>query len=95
LDPARYAGRYERSGITTEVMEENGGLTLRATVTGPLAEVVPKPVHEYPLVAVEPDVFALKDPAETTWTAVTFYELADGARYVHYGARANPFVEAG
>jgi CubicO group peptidase (beta-lactamase class C family) len=95
FDPARYTGRYERSGITTEVMEADGGLTLRATVTGPLAELVPKAVHEYPLVAVGPDVFALKDPAETTWTAVTFYELADGARYVHYGARANPLVEAG
>jgi len=66
---------------------------LRATVTGPLAEVVPKPVHEYPLVPVEPDVFVVKDPAETTWTAVTFYEIASGARYVHYGARANPLVD--
>jgi CubicO group peptidase (beta-lactamase class C family) len=95
FDPAGYVGRYERSGITTEVMEEDGGLTLRATVTGPLAEIMPKPVHEFPLVAVEHDVFALKDPAETTWTAVTFYELADGARYVHYGARANPLVSGG
>ena len=93
FDPARYVGRYERSGITTEVTEQDGGLTLRATVTGPLAELVPKPVHEYPLVPVEPDVFALKDPAETTWTAVTFYEIAGGARYVHYGARANPLVD--
>jgi len=40
-------------------------------------------------------VFALKDPAETTWTAVTFYEIAGGARYLHYGARANPLVESG
>jgi hypothetical protein len=62
-------------------------------MTGPLAELMPKPVHEYPLVPVEYDVFALKDPAETTWTAVTFYELAGGARYVHYGARANPLVD--
>ena len=93
FDPARYVGRYERSGITTEVTEQDGALTLRATVTGPLAELVPKPVHEYPLVPVEPDVFALKDPAETTWTAVTFYEIAGGARYVHYGARANPLVD--
>lgn len=93
VDPRRYTGRYERAGVTTEVLEDAGGLMLRATVTGPLAEVMPKPVHEYPLVAVEPDVFAIKDPAETTWTAVTFYELADGSRYVHYGARANPLVD--
>ena len=25
----------------------------------------------------------------------TFYELEDGSRYVHYGARANPLVSAG
>ena len=62
FDPARYVGRYERSGITTEVTEQEGGLTLRATVTGPLAEVVPKPVHEYPLVPVEPDVFVVEGP---------------------------------
>ena len=94
IDPTRYAGRYERSGVTTEVMESEGGLALRATVTGPLAEIVPKRVHEYPLVAVEPDLFVLRDPAETTWTVVTFYALPDGSRYVHYGARANPLVEA-
>jgi len=31
-------------------------------------------------------------PGVETWSAVTFYALADGARYVHYGARANPLV---
>jgi CubicO group peptidase (beta-lactamase class C family) len=95
FDPARYVGRYARSGITTEVMEQDGELALRATMTGPLAELAPKSVHEYPLVPVEADVFALKDPAEATWTAVTFYELPGGARYVHYGARANPLVDRG
>jgi CubicO group peptidase (beta-lactamase class C family) len=93
-DPARYVGRYERSGLTTVVTTEpDGGLVLRATVTGPLAELVPKPVHEYPLVPVERDVFAVKDPGATTWTAVTFYALEDGTRYVHFGARANPLIE--
>ncbi len=92
FDPARYVGRYERTGVTTEVMERGGGLVLRGTITGPLAEIVPEPVHEYPLVAVEPDLFAFKDLAVTTWTAVRFYTLADGSRYVHYGARANPLV---
>ena len=79
--------------MTTEVMERDGGLVLRGTTTGPLAELVPEPVREYPLVPVEPDLFALKDPALTTWTAVRFYALADGTRYVHYGARANPLVD--
>ena len=92
VDPAAYVGRYERYALTTEVLERDGGLVLRSTMTGPLAALVPEPVHEYALAPVEPGVFAIKAPGTTTWVAVTFYELADGARYVHYGARANPLV---
>lgn len=90
VDTAAYVGRYERASLRTEVFGAGDELRLRATVTGPLAEVVPTPVQEFALVAVEPDVFLLEDPAETTWTPVTFYALADGARYVHYGAREPP-----
>jgi len=95
VEPDRYVGRYERSAMTTEVFAGDDGLRLRATATGPLAELLPEPVHEFPLVPVEPDRFVLRAPGETTWTAVTFYALDDGSRYVHYGARANPLVEAG
>jgi hypothetical protein len=56
---------------------------------------MPEPVHEFALVPVEPDLFVVRQPGETTWTAVTFYELEDGSRYVHYGARANPLVDVG
>ena len=56
---------------------------------------MPEPVHEFSLVPVEPDLFVLRAPGETTWTAVTFYALDDGSPYVHYGARANPLVGAG
>ena len=94
VDPRAYAGRYERAGLTTEVFEGDEGLVLRSTVTGPLAALLPEPVHEYPLAPVEPGVFAIRAPETTTWLAVTFYALADGARYVHYGARANPLVGA-
>ena len=92
VEPAEYVGRYERSAMTTEVLAGEGGLSLRATTTGPLADVLPEPVHEFPLVPVEPGLFVLRPPGVTTWTAVTFYSLADGSRYVHYGARANPLV---
>jgi hypothetical protein len=34
----------------------------------------------------------MRPPETTAWTPVTFYTLADGTRYVHYGARANPLV---
>lgn len=92
INPAHYLGRYERTGVTTEVFERDGGLVLRSTLTGAFAELAPKPVHEYALHPVEPDVFAMRPPGVSTWTAVTFYELGNGARYVHYGARANPLV---
>ena len=88
----RYVGRYERIGVTTEVFERESRLVLRSTLTGALAELAPSPVHEYDLHPVEPDVFAMRPPGASTWTAVTFYALDDGARYVHYGARANPLV---
>ena len=95
VDPERFVGRYERAAMTTEVFVDDRGLTLRATATGPLAELMPEPVHELPLVAVEPELFVVRLPGETTWTPVTFYELENASRYVHYGARANPLVEPG
>jgi hypothetical protein len=79
--------------MTTEVFLADGELRLRATVTGPLADVVPETVHEFTLVAVEPGLFVLREPKAATWTPVRFYALEDGSRYVHYGARANPRVD--
>jgi hypothetical protein len=32
----------------------------------------------------------MRAPGTESWSAVTFYRLADGAEYVHYGVRANP-----
>ena len=93
VEPERYVGRYERAAMTTEVFAGAEGLRLRATTTGPLAELMPEPVHEFELLPVRPGLFALRSPGESAWTAVTFYELEDGSRYVHYGARANPLVD--
>jgi len=96
VDLEPYVGRYERAALTTEVfVGDDGGLRLRATVTGPLAEVMPEPVHELALIPVEPGLFVLREPKAKTWTAVRFYVLSDGMRYVHYGARASPLVQPG
>ncbi len=91
VDIAPYVGTYARSSVRMEVLAE--GPTLRTTILGPLAEMVPDPVEEYPLVAVGPALFAVKPPEADTWAPVTFYELPTGERYVHFGVRATPRVD--
>lgn len=94
IEVARYVGRYERAGLISEVFERDGDLMLRSTVTGPVAAMTPEPVKERQLLPVEPDLFAMRPEGTESYVAVTFYELADGTPYVHYGARANPRVSA-
>jgi dipeptidyl aminopeptidase/acylaminoacyl peptidase/CubicO group peptidase (beta-lactamase class C family) len=93
VDVAPYVGRYERTSVVMEVESGPEGPLLRTTITGPLAELVPDPVDEYPLVPVGPALFAVKPPEAETWAPVTFYELATGERYLHFGVRATPRVE--
>ena len=90
--PDRYTGTYERASVRTEILERNGGLTLRSTVTGPLAALTGEPVHSYDLVPAGTDLFVLREPGTTTWTPVRFYRIPDGSAYLHYGGRANPKV---
>jgi hypothetical protein len=92
VDVTPYAGVYERAGVRMEVESGPDGPLLRTTITGPIAELVPDPVEEYPLVPVGPALFAVRAPATRTWMPVTFYELATGERYVHFGVRATPRV---
>ena len=68
----------------------DGGPPCAPTITGPLAEMVPDPVDEYPMVPVGPALFVVKPPEAETWAPVTFYELPTGERYVHFGVRATP-----
>lgn len=95
VDIAPYVGTYARSSVRMEVLagRDGEGPTLRTTVLGPLAAMVPDPVDEYPLVPVGPALFAVKPPEADTWAPVTFYELPTGERYVHFGVRATPRVD--
>ena len=95
VDIAPYVGTYERSSVRMEVLAPTGGgsPTLRTTVLGPLAEMVPDPVDEYPLMPVGPALFAVRPAGADTWAPVTFYELPTGERYVHFGVRATPRVD--
>jgi dipeptidyl aminopeptidase/acylaminoacyl peptidase/CubicO group peptidase (beta-lactamase class C family) len=91
VDITPYVGTYARSSVRMEVLAE--GPTLRTTILGPLAELVPDPVEEYTMVPVGPALFAVKPPEAETWAPVTFYELPTGERYVHFGVRATPRVD--
>jgi hypothetical protein len=91
---APYVGRYERAGVNMDVLVGEDGPMLRTEVVGPLAEMVPDPVDEYPLVPYGPALFLTKPPEAETWFPVTFYELPTGERYLHFGARATPKVSS-
>jgi dipeptidyl aminopeptidase/acylaminoacyl peptidase/CubicO group peptidase (beta-lactamase class C family) len=93
VDPAPYLGTYERASVRTEVFQRDGRLLLRATDTSPDAGLVPEDaVRELELVPVSEGLYVMRLPEVRTWTPVSFYRLADGTRYVHFGARANPMV---
>ncbi|HJP76162.1 MAG TPA: serine hydrolase, partial [Pseudonocardiaceae bacterium] len=90
VDVTPVLGTYERASVRMEVLAE--GPTLRVTVTGPLAELMPRTVEEFTMIPVEPDLFVVRAPETETWNAVLFYTLPGGARYVHHGGRATPKV---
>jgi dipeptidyl aminopeptidase/acylaminoacyl peptidase/CubicO group peptidase (beta-lactamase class C family) len=90
VDVTPYLGRYERASVRLDVLERDGVPIMRTEVTGPLAELMPERVHEYPMTAVEEGLFVLREPETVTWTPVTFYELPTGEAYMHFGARATP-----
>jgi dipeptidyl aminopeptidase/acylaminoacyl peptidase/CubicO group peptidase (beta-lactamase class C family) len=92
VDGGRHVGVYERASIRLDVLERPGGLRLRSTVTGPLADLIPDPVEEHDLVPVEENLYVLRPPGGANWVPVTFYSLPTGEAYVHYGVRATPRV---
>lgn len=68
------------------------GAVMRSTTLGPLAELTPDPVEEYPLVPLADRLWAVRAPGTQTWITATFYALPTGEEYVHFGARATPKV---
>ncbi len=90
VDISPHLGAYERSGVRLDVLQKDDGPVLRTEVMGELAALMPETVEEYPMVAVEEDLFAVRAPETQTWVPVTFYSLPTGERYMHFGARATP-----
>lgn len=93
-DVGDYLGHYGRASLETDVYLDGERLMLRTTSTGPLAELDENPVEEHELFPIRDGAYALRRPPSEQWTPVVFYRLADGKRYVHYGARANPWIAA-
>jgi CubicO group peptidase (beta-lactamase class C family) len=89
VDIDRHVGTYERASIRQDVIGGDNPV-MRVTITGPLAELMPNPVQEYPMVPVEENLFVCRDPGTGNWIPATFYQLPTGERYVHFGARATP-----
>lgn len=95
VDITPYVGVYERASVRSEVYVGDDGPMLRTTVLGPLAEMLPDPVDEYPLTPFSDGVFALREPGTQTWMTATFYSIPTGEQYLHFGARATPKVTTG
>jgi Beta-lactamase len=93
-DADRYLGTYQRLGVRIEVVARDEDLTARVEITGELAELLDSPVTELPMVAVAEDVFVCRRDGVHGWTPMVFYDLPDGSRYMHMGARATPKVSA-
>jgi dipeptidyl aminopeptidase/acylaminoacyl peptidase/CubicO group peptidase (beta-lactamase class C family) len=92
-DITPHLGRYERAGVIEEVLastEKNDGPTLRTTITGPLAALLPDPVEEHAMTPVGPDLWLVREAGTQTWAPVTFYALPTGEKYVHFAVRATP-----
>jgi hypothetical protein len=92
VDLTPHVGRYERASVLLDVLERDGQAILRTELTGPLAALVPETVHEYPMTAIDENLFVVREPGTVTWAPVTFYELPTGEAYLHFGARATPKV---
>ncbi|MCD4533622.1 serine hydrolase [Nocardioides sp. cx-169] len=93
VDIAPYVGTYRRHSVLMEVFVADDGPRLRTTISGTIAEMLPDPVEEHPLVPAGPGLFAIRPEGVETWAPVTFYELPTGERYLHHGVRATPRVE--
>ncbi|HEY6790165.1 MAG TPA: serine hydrolase domain-containing protein [Trebonia sp.] len=92
-DVTPHLGTYERAGMHIEVLAGGDGPMLRTTAVESLARVTPDPIAEYPMTAIGPDLYVVREAGTLTWLPVTFYELPSGEKYVHFAARATPKAE--
>jgi CubicO group peptidase (beta-lactamase class C family) len=90
IDLHRYAGSFERLAVRYDLAVEDGHLSGTATLSGPLAAMVPDPVTKLTFTPVDAATFLVHEEGEPTPAPAVFYEFADGVpQYLHQGARAN------
>lgn len=94
LDLSLYAGAYERLNIRYDLAVKDGALAGTVTQSGPLAELLPRPVQNVSLVPVDATTFLATTEGLTAPMPAAFFEFEDGRpRYLHVGARANRRVD--
>lgn len=92
-EPSRYAGTYQREGVTFEVaVADDGSLVASVVVARDVAAEVP-PMDDLPLTPVQrPDSFLLRLPiADSDLLAVFFnpHDATAAPAYLHFGGRAH------
>ncbi|QIS12721.1 serine hydrolase domain-containing protein [Nocardia arthritidis] len=87
VDVDRHVGVYERAGARCEVTVSDGKLRMRVIGTGELAGEMPDKTFD--LVPVAEDRYLCHDP-QLGWIPLTFYRIADGSPFMHFGGRATP-----
>jgi CubicO group peptidase (beta-lactamase class C family) len=96
IDPSPYVGRYVREGIemTVEPADETG-LRLVIRATGELAATMgDQEPTTLELRRFDGDAFVAREKPDDSWMPAVFFDLADGRRYLHFGVRATPRVDA-
>ncbi|GAB2699019.1 serine hydrolase domain-containing protein [Kitasatospora kifunensis] len=91
-DPADIVGVYERTSMRTEVFQRDGELIVRTRFSGELAKLVEKVEQEWVMHPLAPGSYVIDRDGKGSWSALVFYTLPDGSRYLHYGVRTNPKV---
>ncbi len=94
FDPAEYVGRYARVGVEIFVEEGEDGLKATMRPTGALAATVGDDPMHFTLRPFDGEAFVAREDGEDTWSPAVFFDLPGGRRYLHFGVRATPRVEA-
>lgn len=87
VDATAHLGTYERTGQRCEILDRDGELVLRTTVTNELA-ALHEPVHERKLTPLGEDRYLVPMPESGSWATLVFFRLPNGAAYLRLGGRA-------